>query len=582
MHKTIDEYGKVEEKETALVEKEEKSPSMKQKLTASFIRVDGKDAKLAMAHMYVAFIALLLGGLAGLLQVLVRSGEFTLPLGIKIGYYQVLTVHGILLALILTTFFIMGFQIASISRTAGAFTNVQRKIGWTGFWLMLVGTAAAAAMVLLNKATVLYTFYAPLKAHWIFYLGLALVVVGSWLLCIMQILKYYRWKKENKGQTSPLLTYMAVVNSILWITCSLGVAVEVLFQLLPWSLGLVERVDILLSRTLFWYFGHALVYFWLLPAYMAWYVVVPKVIGGHIFSDALARLSFILFLLFSFPVGIHHQLTEPGIEGFWKFVQVVLTFFVVIPSLMTAFSLFATFEMRGRELGGKGVLGWFKNLPWGDARFLVPFIGMVAFIPGGAGGIVNASYQMNQLVHNTIWVTGHFHLTVATAVALTFFGVAFWLIPHLTGRTLTPKLNYLGNVSGILWGIGMLIMSLSMHLAGLLGAPRRSEYSTYGGAEMAYDWIPYQIAQAVGGTILFIAILVIMYIVVQLIWFAPKGEEEFPVATVAPGAEKTPAILENFKIWGVILVALIVFAYTMPIIDIISNSPAGSKGFMPW
>jgi cytochrome c oxidase subunit I len=544
--------------------------------------VDVKDAKLVMAHMYVAFIALLLGGLAGLLQVLVRSGEFTIPGGIKIGYYQVLTVHGILLGLILTTFFILGFQIAAVSRTAGPLTNLQRKIGWIGFWTMTIGTAMAAVMVLLNKATVLYTFYAPLKAHWIFYLGLTLVVVGSWLLCATQIMKYYQWKKENPGQITPLLTFMAFVNSLLWITCSLGVAVEVLFQLLPWSLGLIARVDVLLTRTLFWYFGHALVYFWLLPAYMAWYVIVPKIIGAKIFSDSLARLSFILFLLFSFPVGLHHQLTEPGIDGFWKLIQVTLTFFVIIPSLMTAFSLFATFELRGRELGSKGVLGWFKKLPWGDSRFLLPFIGMVAFIPGGAGGIVNASYQMNQLVHNTIWVTGHFHLTVATAVVLTFFGVAFWLIPHLTGRVLTPTLNKLGIYVGVLWAVGMGIMSLSMHLAGLLGAPRRSDYSEYGGAVQAIDWIPYSIAQAVGGTILFIAIIIIMYMVVQLAFFAPKGHEEFPVAEVAPGAQKTPAILENFKLWGVIVVALIVFAYTIPIIEIVTNSPLGSTGFTPW
>ncbi|WP_332648938.1 b(o/a)3-type cytochrome-c oxidase subunit 1 [Lysinibacillus sp. 54212] len=552
---------------------------MQQKIVNNFTRVDRKDGSLAMANIYVAFIALLLGGLAGLLQVLVRSGEFTLPAGIKISYYQVLTVHGILLGLILTTFFIMGFQIAAVSRTAGTFTNTQRKIGWIGFWLMVIGTAAAAVMVLLNEATVLYTFYAPLQAHWIFYLGLTLVVVGSWLLCIMQIMKYRQWKKENNGAISPLLTFMAVVNSILWITCTLGVAVEVLFMLLPWSLGIVERVDVLLTRTLFWYFGHALVYFWLLPAYMAWYVVVPKVIGAKIFSDSLARLSFILFLLFSFPVGIHHQLTEPGIDGFWKFTQVVLTFFVVIPSLMTAFSMFATFELRGRELGGRGLFGWFKALPWKDSRFLVPFIGMLAFIPGGAGGLVNASYQMNQLVHNTIWVTGHFHLTVATAVVLTFFGVAFWLIPHLTGRVLTPQLNFLGNIVGILWGIGMLIMSAAMHIAGLLGAPRRSDYSTYGESSVAYDWVPYQIAQAIGGTILFIAIIIIIYMVIQLAFFAPKGEEEFPVAEVAPGAEKTPAILENFKIWGVILFALILFAYTIPIYEIITQSPPGSKGF---
>lgn len=550
-----------------------------QQTLSNFKQVDRKDAKLALAHMYVAFIALLLGGLAGLLQVLVRSGELTLPAGIKISYYQVLTVHGVLLGLILTTFFILGFQVASVSRTAGPFTDTQRKIGWIGFWLMTIGTAAAAVMVLINKATVLYTFYAPLMAHWIFYLGLVLVIVGSWLVCAIQLMRHFQWKKENPGQTTPLMSFMSVTNSILWYVCTLGVAIEVLVLILPWSLGWVDRVDVLLTRTLFWYFGHALVYFWLLPAYMAWYVVVPKVIGAKIFSDSLARLSFMLFLLFSFPVGLHHQLTEPGIDGFWKFIQVTLTFFVVIPSLMTAFSLFATFELRGRQLGAKGLFGWFKKLPWGDARFFVPFIGMVAFIPGGAGGIVNASHQMNQLVHNTLWVTGHFHLTIATAVVLTYFGVAFWLIPHLTGRTLTKKINKIGIYIGILWAVGMSIMSGAMHLVGLLGAPRRSTYSEYGGAEQAIDWIPYSIAQAVGGTILFIAIILITYAVINLMFFAPLGEEEFPVAEVAEGAEKVPAFLDNFKIWGIIVVALILFAYTLPLIDIISNSPIGSKGF---
>ncbi|WP_409368976.1 b(o/a)3-type cytochrome-c oxidase subunit 1 [Lysinibacillus sp. 38-6] len=549
-------------------------------LNNNLARVDRRDAKLALAHVYVAFIALLLGGLAGLLQVFVRSGQFTLPAGI--GYYQVLTVHGVLLGLILTTFFIFGFQIASVSRTSGTFTDKQRLLGWVGFWFMTIGTVAAAVMVLLNKATVLYTFYAPLQAHWIFYLGLTLVVVGSWIGAAGQILRYAQWRKEHKGQTSPLLSFMVVVNNLLWFVASLGVAVSVLTQLLPWSLGLIERVDVLLSRTLFWYFGHALVYFWLLPAYMVWYVVIPKVIGGKVFSDSLARLSFMLFLIFSVPVGLHHQLTEPGIDTTWKFIQVILTMAVVVPSLMTAFSLFATFELRGRELGGKGLFGWFKKLPWKDARFLVPFIGMLAFIPGGAGGIVNASYQMNQLIHNTIWVPGHFHLTFASAVVLTYFGAAFWLIPHLTGRTLTKSLNSLGIVSGVLWGVGMTIMSAAMHIAGLLGAPRRSDYSEYGGAQQAYDWIPYQIAQAVGGTILFIAILVITFVVIKLAWFAPKGEEEFPIGPIHESSGPTPPILENFKVWLVILVALIIFAYTIPIFEIISNSPAGSKGFKLW
>ncbi|WP_071395540.1 b(o/a)3-type cytochrome-c oxidase subunit 1 [Bacillus tuaregi] len=547
---------------------------------STLIKIDRRDGKLAMAHFYVAFTALAIGGLAGLLQVLVRTGKLELPAPIT--YYQILTVHGVVLGLVLTTFFILGFQLAATSRTAGTLTAGQRRTGWIGFWLMTIGTVMTATMILLNEASVLYTFYAPLKAHFLFYLGLTLVVIGSWIDGAAVIMAYAKWRKANPGKPSPLLTFMAVVNTIMWDVATIGVAASMLTQLLPWSLGLIDTVDVLVTRTLFWYFGHPLVYFWLLPAYMAWYVVIPKVIGAKIFSDSLARMSFILFLLFSIPVGFHHQLTEPGIDPAWKFLQVILTFLVVIPSLMTAFSLFATFEKHGRSMGAKSLFGWLKMLPWGDARFIVPFIGMLAFIPAGAGGLVNASHQMNQVVHNTIWVTGHFHLTLATAVVLTFFGIAYWLVPHITGRTLSKAMNKLAILQGVLWAIGMTFMSMAMHAAGLLGAPRRSAFSEYGGATQAAEWIPYQIAQAVGGSILFISIILMLYIFINLAFFAPKGEQEFPVAEVDSDAEKTPLVFENWKLWIGITALLVIFAYTLPFIDMIQNAPPGSKGYKLW
>lgn len=543
-------------------------------------RFSQQDAKLVMAHMYVVLVALIIGGLAGLLQTWVRSGKLVLPAGIN--YYSILTVHGVILALVLTTFFIMGFQLSAVSRSTGALSTRARLSGWIGFWVMLIGTAAAVVMILLNQAPVLYTMYAPLQAHPVFYIGITLVVTGSWISSGAILAAYMKWRKTNKRQVSPLLAFMSVVNTLLWIVATIGLAITLLLQILPLSLGLVDSINVLLSRTLFWYFGHPLVYFWLLPAYMCWYVVIPKVIGGKIFSDSLARMSFILFLLFSIPVGLHHQLLEPGIDPAWKFLQVILTFLVVIPSLMTAFSLFATFEQYGRSQGATGLFGWFKKLPWGDARFTVPFIGMVAFIPAGAGGIVNASNQLNQIVHNTIWVTGHFHLTLATSVILTFFGISYWLIPHLTGRTLTKKINKLAIVQGAFWAVGMSIMSGSMHIAGLLGAPRRSSFSTYGDAAQAIDWIPYQIAQAVGGSILFISIILYVLVFLNLAFFAPKGKEEYPVGEVANAEEKTPLVFENWKLWLGITAALILFAYTIPIMDIIQNAPIGSRGYKFW
>jgi len=125
-------------------------------------------------------------------------------------------------------------------------------------------------------------------------------------------------------------------------------------------------------------------------------------------------------------------------------------------------------------------------------------------------------------------------------------------------------------------------MSGSMHAEGLLGAPRRSAFSTYMGAKQAAEWIPYQIAQAVGGTILFIGIILIIIIFINLAFFAPKGEEEFPVGEQAENAEATPMVLENWKLWIGISIVLILFAYTIPFIDMIQNAPIGSKGFKTW
>ncbi|WP_068672040.1 b(o/a)3-type cytochrome-c oxidase subunit 1 [Oceanobacillus sp. Castelsardo] len=540
------------------------------------LTISKSESRLYMSFIGFAFIALFVGGLMGLLQVLVRSGYYTLPAGID--YYQVLTVHGVILGLVLTTYFIIGFQYALMGKTVGI-SETQFRVAWLGFWIMTLGTIMSAITILYGKASVLYTFYAPLQAHPAFYIGLALVIIGSWIACFVNWRQLYVWKKKHPGEKSPLLAFMVVINMIMWFIATLGVAASVLLQFIPWSLGYAATIDVLLSRTLFWYFGHPLVYFWLLPAYMAWYAIIPKIIGGKIFSDSLARLSFVLFLFFSIPVGLHHQLTEPGVQTTWKFVQIILTFMVIVPSLMTAFSMFATFEITGRRKGFGGLFGWFVHLPWKDVRFLAPFIGMLAFIPGGAGGLINASYQLNSVIHNTIWVTGHFHLTVATTVILTFFGITYWLVPHLTGRKLTPTINRLGIIQTIFWAVGMTIMSTAMHIQGLLGGPRRSAYSEYGGSEQVAEWGAYQVAQAVGGTILFIGIVLMVYIFIKLAFFSPKGNEEFPIAKEEMDAEPTPMWLERWKLWVTITIALILFAYTIPIIDIIQHAPPGSAPF---
>ncbi|GAX88508.1 b(o/a)3-type cytochrome-c oxidase subunit 1 [Effusibacillus lacus] len=545
------------------------------------VRVDQKAAKLSLSYILVAFIGFGIAAIAGLLQGLDRAQLITLPTWLN--YYQILTAHGVLMGLVFTTFFIEGFLFSGIARVQnGKLTPLGLKLGWVGFWVMLIGTVMGVITVLMNDASVLFTFYAPMKASPFFYIGAALIVVGSWIGGWGMFAEYRNWKRNNPGKFSPLFLFTAVATMTLWQICTLGVAAEVLFQLIPWSLGMVDTVNVLLSRTLLWFFGHPLVYFWLMPAYMTWYLIMPKIIGGKVFSDSITRLVFVIFVLLSTPIGFHHQLMEPGIDPKWKFLHVALTLSIAIPSLITAFTMFATFELAGRAKGATGLFGWFRKLPWKDARFFSLFLAMLWFIPAGAGGIINASNQLNQVVHNTIWVTGHFHLTIGTAVALTFFCVSYWLIPHLTGRKMTRTTNELGRLQAVLWSIGMIFMSGSMHTLGLLGGPRRTAGTTYMNDPTALSWIPFHKLAALGGAFLFFAAMLQVGLVLYLAFKAPKGEQEYPMGDVAEDAAETPRILERWPVWISVAVILILVAYGYPIADMIQNPPPGAPGVRTW
>src|SRR5262249_19325290 len=232
----------------------------------------------------------------------------------------------------------------------------------------------------------------------------------------------------------PLAAFMAMVTFAMWSIASLGIAAEMLFLVIPWSLGLLPGTDPLLARALFWFTGHPIVYFWLLPAYLSWYTLVPRQAGRKLFSAALARTSFILFLVLSTPLGFHHQYADPGIHHGWKLVHAFLTFSVFFPSLLTFFNVVASLESGARARGGRGWVAWFGKLPWGDPSVTAQVLAMLLFIFGGVGGLINASYNLNLIVHNTAWIPGHLHLTVGTAVTLSFMGITYWLLPLLPPR----------------------------------------------------------------------------------------------------------------------------------------------------
>ena len=265
-----------------------------------------------------------------------------------------------------------------------------------------------------------------------------------------------------------------VAGAYLWAWTSVGAAVEVLVLILPASLGLTDTINAGLARVLFSWTLHAIVYFWLMPAYIAFYTIVPRAIGGRLYSDTMGRVAFALFLVFSMPIGIHHLFADPQVGAGFKFVHAVMTAMVSVPTLLTVFTIVASVEIAGRLRGGKGVLGWVKALPWSNPMMLAVTFSFVMLGFGGAGGIINMSYQLNETIHNTQWVTGHFHLIFAGAIVIMYFMVAYDLWPQLTSCAPLPQ--GLMKAQLWLWFIGMLVLSMPWHLVGLLGMPRRMAY----------------------------------------------------------------------------------------------------------
>jgi cytochrome c oxidase subunit 1 len=517
--------------------------------------------RLALYHYWVAFATFLPAVLLGAWQMLMRS-PWPAPLDDPNAYYASVTLHGTVMAYVVTTFFAMGFGYAVTATSLGRPVRGS-PAAWIAFAICLTGTVMAAVTIVSGRASVLYTFYPPLLASTWYYLGVLLLVGGSMIWVALMVYNMAAWKRDNPGQPVPLAMFAITATALLWAWAASGVIFELVGVVLPRALGLTGQVDAGLARTLFSVTLHAIVYFWLMPAYIAFYTLVPQAAGGRLYSDTMGRLTFVMFLVFSLPVGMHHLFADPEYGAAWKFVQSFLTFFVALPTLLTVFSICASLEIAGRARGGHGLLAWIRFLPWQEPMVLAVALSLVMLGLGGFGGLINMSYAMNSMIHNTSWVTAHFHLIFGGAVVIMYFAVAYEMWPQITGKPLRSKALACWQLS--LWFAGMMITTIPWHITGLMGQPRRVAVFDYGdplNAPMA----PLVIVSVTGGAILLLsAVLLIVILARSQLGEArlPKASLRYALAVNPPKA--VPASLNGFALWNAIVLVLMLFAYGYPI-----------------
>ena len=407
--------------------------------------------RLVLAHFWAALATFAVAIPLGAWQMLVRSPlHHWIPPEL---YYRAVTAHGTTFAYVFPTLIAMGFGYAVCAVSLGRPMR-GLSLAWTSFALVIAGAAMALATVAAGKATVLYTFYPPLLGSPFYYLGILIAVAGTWIWIGLMVWHLRRWKLDYPGLPIPLAMFATTVGALLWGWTSLGVGAEIAFLILPNAFGWTATIDPGLARLLFSWTLHAIVYFWLIPAYIAFYVLLPQAAGGRLYSDKMGRIAFLQLLVFSMPIGIHHLFVDPQIGAGFKFLHAVFTGMVAVPTLLTIFTICASLEIAGRLRGGRGPFGWIAALPWDRPFVLASGLSMIMLGLGGASGIINMSYILNASVHNTQWVTGHFHLIYGGAVVIMYFAIAYELWPRLTGRPLAaPKLVRLQLWSWAHWDV---------------------------------------------------------------------------------------------------------------------------------
>src|ERR1051326_4418765 len=108
--------------------------------------------RLCLAHFWVAFAAFLVAAVLGTWQMWVRS-----PLGANVGtpgdYFMSVTAHGVSMAYVLTTFFIMGFGYF-VAVTALDRSLPGKLVAWRAYWLGLPGLALTVLPTATRRAPV--------------------------------------------------------------------------------------------------------------------------------------------------------------------------------------------------------------------------------------------------------------------------------------------------------------------------------------------------------------------------------------------------------------------------------------------
>ncbi|WP_234890784.1 cytochrome c oxidase subunit I [Agrobacterium vitis] len=453
---------------------------------------------------------------AGLLGLLVRA-QLAVPENDLLSaefYNQVYTLHGTVMMFLFAVPIFEAVAIFLLPPMLGTRELPFPRLGAFGFWSFLIGGVFVCGSIFFNAAPNAGWFmYPPLATSEqagigadIWLLGLSFIEVASLAAAVELIVGIMKCRAPGmRVNIMPLFAwYLLIVAGMILFAFPPLIAGDLLFEMqrmFDWPFFDPERGgDPLLWQHLFWIFGHPEVYIIFLPAIALLAMIIPTFAGRPIVGYSWIVLAAVGTGFLSFGLWVHHMFAT-GLP------QISLAFFsaaseaVAIPTGVQIFVFIATM-LAGRVI------------------FSIPMLfamgGIAIFVMGGLTGVMVALVPFDWQAHDTYFVVAHLHYVLIGGMLFPVFAGLYYYYPLIDGKHMSERV---GRFAFWMMFVGFNITFFPMHLAGLLGMPRR--VFTYP-ADIGWDWL--NLMSTMGAVVLGIGMFAVVVDVTLHRRRQPRGE----------------------------------------------------------
>ncbi len=431
-------------------------------------------------------------------------------------FNQLFSMHGVTMIFLFVTPMLSGFGNYFVPLMIGARDMAFPRLNALSYWVFLAsglfiyssflaGSAPSAGWF--NYTPLSDATYSPGSGIDFYNLGLIFLAISTTAGAVNFIVTIFKMRAPGMSMNRvPLFCWGVLVQAFAIIFALPALTAANLLLELQRSFGFHffdpgAGGDPLLWQHLFWIFGHPDVYIIFLPAVGIVSSIVPALSGRPLVGHSWVIFATVAVGLLGFGVWVHHMFAV-GLPQVTIAAFAGVSLAITIPSAIQIFAWLATM-LRGRPRLATPML------------FVVGFIAV--FVIGGVTGVMFAAIPFDQQITDSYFVVAHFHYVLMGGAVFPIFAAIHYWLPKISGRMLDERL---GKVSFWLIFVGFNATFFPMHIAGLLGMPRR--IYTY---DASLGWDGYNLLSSIGAGVLAAGVLAIVVNVIRSLY---RGEPAGP------------------------------------------------------